>query len=812
MRYVSPEGRLAGPEAAFESTLDRRGLIWGRARDDMVGGRFWCALLVRLLTLTVARSTTTVQWVTGIDVVNVIAVVAALLMGTLAVLPVREPIALGIGFVLSPVVALIGAWPQMHLRHPTDVIGPPLISAWWERINDGSAAQETSFYLFLICLLMWVTGGWLAWCVLRWRKPMLGLIPGAAAFATNLLNWPQDQNGYTLAVLVLPLALLLGTNYAASIAKAQRANVKLAGDARWDFWESGLVAMAALIVLGIMLPPLSTADRTLDLESGVFSGWAQLQQRLSHPGIFSTGRGTGVTGFTDEVKLSGPLQRTRDVVFTYTIVGNYVSKARYFRGVNDTLTVAGEWRYPGPNQVGLRQTLSKNEIPSYAEKYQKLEVAGINVTMLQPPRNFQDVLFYPGELYHTDRSTTANQVLLRPGRPGPSPNPGPNPNTSLYTIDRLSSLQPPTSARNYAATVEYSTATVADLQNAGTTYPAWLNQYRSSSPGYRPTEVENEIHNLALKIVNDAGATRPYDQATAIENHLRERRHFTYTLTPPKTAEGRDPIEYFLFESKKGYCEYFATAMGDMLRSLGIPVRLVSGYGPGQQDQNLHNFVVRGEDAHTWVEAYFPAPSPDQQPYGWIPFEPTADDLGYYTTILRGRTGQNPCLRDDGCDSPILGIPSPGGGATAGTGRGDRNDTGGPVASGGFKVGSLDASTLTRIVGVIVAALLLLLVVGLRYLRPRTVMSVWKRTLALASLFGAERRPGETPLEIGRRLQRAFPEAAEPVTALASGFVIDAYAPPEMASTSRSSIMEAWSALRPMLLRRVLSRLRPTRP
>src|SRR5439155_1088229 len=246
MRYVSPEGRLAGPEAAFESTLDRRGLIWGRARDAMEGGRLWSALLVLLLTLTVARSTTTVQWVTGIDVVNVIAVVAALLMGTLAVLPVREPIALGIGFALSPVVALIGAWPQMHLRHPTDVIGPPLISAWWERINDSSAAQETSFYLFLICLLMWVTGGWLAWCVLRWRKPMLGLIPGAAAFATNLLNVPQDQNGYTLAMLVLTLALLLWTNYSGSIANAQRANVKLTGDARWDFWESGLVAVPGI--------------------------------------------------------------------------------------------------------------------------------------------------------------------------------------------------------------------------------------------------------------------------------------------------------------------------------------------------------------------------------------------------------------------------------------------------------------------------------------------------------------------------------------------------------------------------------------
>jgi len=127
-------------------------------------------------------------------------------------------------------------------------------------------------------------------------------------------------------------------------------------------------------------------------------------------------------------------------------------------------------------------------------------------------------------------------------------------------------------------------------------------------------------------------------------------------------------------------------------------------------------------------------------------------------------------------------------------------------------VGSLDATTLTRIAGVVLAAFLLLLVVVLRYLRPRTVMAVWRRTLALASLAGAERRPGETPLEIGRRLQRTFPEAAEPAGALANGFEVAAYAPPDIASTTRASVMEAWSALRPLLLRRVLARLSPTRP
>src|SRR5205807_894332 len=411
MRYVSPETRLAGPEAAFDGGATPTALL-DRARQWMGAGRFWSAVIVLLLTISVAKSTSTVHWVDGIDVIVPIAIFGALLLAVLAMLPVSEPVGLGIGAVLAPVAAVLGAWPEIHARHPTDVIGPQLIGTWWSRINDGSASSDPSFYLFLICLLMWVTGAWLSWCVLRWRKPMLGLIPGAAAFATNLLNVPTDQNGYTLAMLVLTLALLLWTNYTGSIANAVRARVKLTGDARWDFWESGLVAMAGLIVLGIMLPPLSTSDRTLDLESGVFTSWAQLQQRLSNPGIFRTGGGHGVTGFSEDVKLSGSLQRTRDVVFIYTVVGDYAGP-KYFRGVNATLTLGGEWRYPPQN--GYQQIIPKNQFPDFSENYEKLAGATIDVTMRAPPVGFADVLFYPGQLYKIDRTTIATQVPLVPG-------------------------------------------------------------------------------------------------------------------------------------------------------------------------------------------------------------------------------------------------------------------------------------------------------------------------------------------------------------------------------------------------------------
>src|SRR5579859_935331 len=335
MQSASPNGPLLlSPTILLE-----------RARGSVARGEVWSALLVILLTFTIARSTVTEGWVHGIDTVTAIALGGAFVMGILALLPVPWPPALAFGSIGGAAVSLYATWPLLHATHRDDVLGWKLLGVWWGRIADGSAASDQSFYLLLISVLMWITGGWLGWCVLRWRKPLLGLIPGAAAFATNLLNIPDNQNGYTFAMLVLVPALLLWTNYMSSVDGAHRANVKLTGDARWDFWESGLVATAALILLSILLPPLSTQDRTTDVENSLFSNWAQLQSRINHAGITGPGRGgIGTTGFATDVKLSGALVRTKDPVFTYTFPAQY-SGPRYFRGIDVTDTNGGEWRY-----------------------------------------------------------------------------------------------------------------------------------------------------------------------------------------------------------------------------------------------------------------------------------------------------------------------------------------------------------------------------------------------------------------------------------------------------------------------------------
>jgi protein-glutamine gamma-glutamyltransferase len=110
-----------------------------------------------------------------------------------------------------------------------------------------------------------------------------------------------------------------------------------------------------------------------------------------------------------------------------------------------------------------------------------------------------------------------------------------------------------------------------------------------------------------------AAATSNYDKAVAVERYLST--HFGYTLELPRTMP-QDPLANFLFERKRGHCEYFASTMAVMLRSLHIPSRIVTGFRGGEFNDLTGQYVIRASDAHSWVEAYFPGS-------GWISFDPT---------------------------------------------------------------------------------------------------------------------------------------------------------------------------------------------
>jgi transglutaminase-like putative cysteine protease len=128
-----------------------------------------------------------------------------------------------------------------------------------------------------------------------------------------------------------------------------------------------------------------------------------------------------------------------------------------------------------------------------------------------------------------------------------------------------------------------------------------------------------------------AGARTPFREAEAIESHLR--KDFRYSLQLPK-SQPSDPISDFLFRRRQGHCEYFASAMAVMLRTLGVPARVVTGFQSGEFNPISGWLVIRSSDAHSWVEAWMPR-------RGWTVFDPTPPDpnagavtawtrIGYY--------------------------------------------------------------------------------------------------------------------------------------------------------------------------------------
>ena len=128
-----------------------------------------------------------------------------------------------------------------------------------------------------------------------------------------------------------------------------------------------------------------------------------------------------------------------------------------------------------------------------------------------------------------------------------------------------------------------------------------------------PRDVER-VADLAEEVTR--GAASDMERAFAIEEYFHENYVYSYL-----GAHGRQSLDEFLFETKGANCEYFATGMAVMLRTLGIPSRLIVGYLTNDWQKVGGYFDVRNSDGHSWVEAFMPG-------QGWVAFDPTPEITG----------------------------------------------------------------------------------------------------------------------------------------------------------------------------------------
>jgi hypothetical protein len=333
---------------------------------------------------------------------------------------------------------------------------------------------------------------------------------------------------------------------------------------------------------------------------------------------------------------------------------------------------------------------------------------------------------------------------------------------------------------SYQATVSVSTATADDLLAAGTEYPGWVLDRYLQLPDSMPSRLINLAQNLTRH------SATPYEKAVAICGYLRILKYTVNIKAPP---EGTDGVDYFLFETKEGYCQYFASAMTVLLRACGVPSRIVVGYGPGEPVEqystgdipfNPHSASQNSEDtfvvqnSHAWSEVFFPG-------YGWINFEPTPayPPVAYIEVSLPPQDTE----RSDGTDNPIV--------------EPDGTDTGTPW----------DVRPLAVSLGLGLFCAIMWL--GWRRLLGQVSepQVAYSRIGYLAALSGLGPRENLTPQEYARKLAGVVPEMAAALNQIIYTYVRASYSNHDLSGEDRSNIARAWPQVRNHLLRRALRRV-----
>ena len=350
-------------------------------------------------------------------------------------------------------------------------------------------------------------------------------------------------------------------------------------------------------------------------------------------------------------------------------------------------------------------------------------------------------------------------------------------------IEAIFSNKPVSAQERYRVTGSESLADADQLAEAGSNYPDWVIQRYLQLP----TSVTVETVQLTLNVIEAAGAVTPFDKAWAIQEYLHNT--YPYTLDSEDTPSGRDAVDFFLFGKQMGKCDDYASSMIVMLRSQGIPARLVSGFRAGSEVDSFGDYIYREEQLHTWVEVFFPS-------YGWIPFEPTQGQEPFdYSQEPEALQTETPDTTETIQPTPtVVALPTmeatPEATPVISAVKPDETSFSNPLASG---VGLLSAIVLGVIV-LFAAIAFSLWILSLRGLRPGAAL--FTRVMRVGRLWGVQSSATMTPAEYAAAFGQSVPKASGAANYVADLYTAETYGGVEISSEAQRSGREAWKTVR----------------
>ncbi|HEY8478112.1 MAG TPA: transglutaminase domain-containing protein [Chloroflexota bacterium] len=552
------------------------GVRWDRA----VWG--WAVSALALLLPCVAvRTIQVAAWVPYLDTLPWLAV-AGFAVGTLMAMSGLPFGLLHIGGAVlgAAVVGALytGAAPRGDWLDRWEWLGRRVV-AWLDAARSGAANSDALLFAVAMALLAWMLGFAGAATLRRYGSPWGAVLGSGVALLVNLSYSTLNLVSYLVVYVVGAAMLLAATDTAARLHEWRRDGVSVASVGAWRAVAAGgLLGVGALLVAWV-LPTYGVHPGVSDLWFRVVEPWFRVQgnvERLFVAVNAPPGAPRGLD-FATALAPRAPFELAEQPVLIVE-----ADEPRYWRAVTyDTYTGAG--------MVNTRPTASRRveatrETVTEAS-YQARKPLLQRVRMLETGAS---------AVFAADAPVWVSEPVVAEHR---------GQTDDLVQVRFAAPLQ---AGQEYTVLSSVPIASPSELRSAGQDYPEWVRAYLQLPPSL-PSRVRLE----ALRLTE--GAATPYDKAVAIEAALRQ---MPYTTAVPVPPPGRDWVDYLLFEARQGYCDYFATAMTVMLRSVGVPARVASGFAPGEKDPFTGRIVVRESQAHSWVEVFFPG-------YGWIPFEPS---------------------------------------------------------------------------------------------------------------------------------------------------------------------------------------------
>ncbi len=595
-------------------------------------GRWWDApaalLLLAALFITVGRLIVT-SWTDHLDLVQVLALLGAisgLALGQSAFSSRRVTI-----FALLYGLYTVSWQLGLTLARISDDalwsdrlynLGTRLVNSFLQLMRQEPVTDPLLFMFFMACL-SWGLGVYAGYTLTRHANAWRAILP-AGLMLLVIQNYDPFWPGrvwYLAAFLFFALLLVARSMYLRHRARWQQERVFLPTYVGMDFARTTLQVTILLVLVAWGTPAVAnTFSPVQSVWRDVSRPWLSIRDRLENVVAALRDQVGGVASvYGESLFLGKGSELTDDITLVVETQPSAPTPARYYwrariydyyeNGQWSTTIVSDTLRFdPDDPELVLPETeqLAQGEWTS-----------AFTVTTSAPI----STLFIPSQFLWTSHSAQMDVA------------PNPDGTTDIAAIHANPAVN---AGGAYHVQSFFKDVTIAQLRSAGTDYPSWVTDRYLQLP----IDMSPRVRELARQITFDLD--NPYDMVAAITLYLRTYIRFSEVI-PSDPVAGQDPLEWFLFDVREGYCTYYASAEVAMLRSLGVPARMAVGYAEGQREAGeeiymigprstkvwsagSQLYVVRHQDAHAWPEVYFPG-------LGWVEFEPTVSQPPLYRPL-----------------------------------------------------------------------------------------------------------------------------------------------------------------------------------